>query len=299
MTTAPAENEAGEKPGTVNGKVFAPNNRPVTGSDGIIYTNEEERAYYEGDKPAQAVSKASNAEVVEITEEQIKNIKDNIYPAFKSEVGNNITYESVANFAQAHNLSDAERLYLSLSIAYDNNIMNKETFITTKTVKYGPFNMLSKTVNVLNSRTYCNAYAAYTNYLYTGSTEMMTMYGKTAADYGYFRDKTRMDWTGMGSGAQGDYFTAQKWQKMTYVEGADIQSLANRGRLIFAVGDGHIAVVSPGKYLGRNDVNYPAIGQQGASKLLYNRSSDPGKWYMNWGWKPTSYKSQVDFYMKP
>jgi hypothetical protein len=222
------------------------------------------------------------------TAEKVKNV----YDEFKNQNPDvtNITPEKVAEFARTQGLSDKERLYLSLMIAHDN-----PNFLAG--YKGDP------TVSWLQGYddkhpTWCNAYAAYALYLFSGDKDLMNS-GADASKMGNFRDPTT-GWTLRVT----DQINAVKdpssgWTKVTAEEA---QNYANNGKFVVGVEPTHIAVVAPGEGQWRNGVFYPAVGQEGGFSKKYNEYNNllqgvTDRGTMNHSWTASDFK-KVEFYVK-
>jgi hypothetical protein len=161
------------------------------------------------------------------------------------------------------------------------------------------------------SPTWCNAYAAYSLYLFSGDTDLMNS-GADASNMGNFRDPT----TGWTAGVPEQLsFVKDSENGWTKVTAEEAQNYANQGK--FAVGiavipkvdskgnsynDRHIAVVSPGEGKTTNGVFYPAVGQEGGYSTKYNEYNNllygvTSRGTFSNSWTATDFK-KVEFYVK-
>jgi len=209
-----------------------------------------------------------------------------------------ITYESLLDIAQKNNLSDAERLKLAQGVGYTNRILDAGSKVLPGSTE---------------KSTFCNMFAAYVTYLYTGSTALMGTYrggelvafDKTPAEVGYFRDpKTAYLWGYMSVSSsnpmnQMKYFQDNHYQTLTVADGLKIQELANRGILVYAVTPDHIALVSPGEgvYSEKKKLYRPAVAQQGRSRLLTDVTFKDGlAVHMGYAWRSSTYERVIFYY---
>jgi RHS repeat-associated protein len=215
------------------------------------------------------------------TAEKVKSV----YDQFKNQNPDvtNITPEKVAEFAKAQGLNDAERLYLSLMIAHDN-----PDFVAG--FKGSP---PLKDLQGLDAQhpTWCNAYAAYSLYLFSGDKELMNSKAD-ASTMGNFRDPTK-GWTLTVSDEMKVIKDPKNgWKEVTAQEA---QNYANNGKYVVGIEPTHVAVVSPGEgTTNKLGAFTPAVGQEGRSNLLYG-VTDKGT--MANAWMADDYKN-VKFYVK-
>ncbi len=161
---------------------------------------------------------------------------------------NSLTYDSIKDFADDHNMTDAERLYFTERIAYDNPAFNPTT--TSKLVWVGIFPSIET-----KTQTYCDRYASYVTKLYTGNSDLETV-GHWGVPYAT------------------KYFTDNSYGTMDANQGYDVQEMANHGQLVYVANDNHMALLAPGKgvYVTYQEEDYyaPAIAQQGRDNILNN-----------------------------
>ncbi len=225
-----------------------------------------------------------------------------LYKHFESKNPNieKITAQTVKTFAETNSLNEVEKLYLCLMIAHY-NLNFLAGFKGIPTVDWLK-NFAAK------SPTWCNAYAAYALYLFSGNKELMNEKADPTK-MGNFRDPTK-GWTLTVPGQL--EVIKSKWTKITAIEA---QEYANHGK--FAVGiaiipkvdskgnhysDEHIAVVAPGEHKTVNGVFYPAVGQEGGFSTKYNEYNDllqgiTGRGTMDYSWTSTDF-NKVEFYVK-
>lgn len=192
-----------------------------------------------------------------------------------------ITPNIVMSFAEKR-LTDAERLFLVAMIAHDNTNFNPETIGGT---------------NV----TWCNAYAAYTLWLFNGSKALMQP-GSDPSKFDNFRDpfvSSRSDYWTLPTvtdekNAKGekyldirDVLTGEKFKEVANIN--DANKLALEGKFVVGFTPGHILIIV-GCLEKPREANYRvargvdefkpglvvAVGQQGNSNLLYGVSVKQG-----------------------
>ncbi len=192
-----------------------------------------------------------------------------------------ITPIIVKNFAKDR-LTDAERLYLAAMIAHDNTNFNPETIGGT-------------------SVTWCNAYAAYTLWLFNDSKALMQP-GSDPSKFDNFRDPFVSNrsayWTlptiTDEKNAKGekyldirDVLTGDKFKEVASIN--DANKLALEGKFVVGFTLGHILIIL-GCLEKPIEANYRvargvdefkpglavAVGQQGNSNLLYGVSVKGG-----------------------
>ncbi len=161
---------------------------------------------------------------------------------------NSLTYDSIKDFADDHNMTDAERLYFTERIAHD----NPEFYSNTKLAYIGTF-------PELKTQTYCDRYASYVTKIYTGNSDLEAA-GHWGVPYA------------------NQYFQDNSYNTYNVSHGQDMQEMANFGKLTYASDSGHIIVISPGNgkwsediyTIGEEDmqVYLPAIAQQGRDNYL-------------------------------
>ncbi len=210
-------------------------------------------------------------------QESLNKVND-AYQEFKNQYKNgkipfnSLTYDGIKDFADDHNMTDAERLYFTDRIAYDNPAFNPTT--TSKLVWVGIFPSIET-----KTQTYCDRYASYVTKLYTGNSDLEAS-GHWGVPYAT------------------KYFTDNSYNTMNATQGYDVQEMANHGQLAYGVNDGHIVIVSPGEGVNitRKGVDYyePAIAQQGSENLLYNLTAPRDT--MNYSFMPSSIPNII-YYM--
>ncbi len=197
---------------------------------------------------------------------------NNAYQDFKDQYKNgkipfnSLTYDSIKDFADDHNMTDAERLYFTERIAYD----DPEFKSNTKLAYIGTF-------PELKNETFCDRYAAYVTKLYTGNEDLMP----------------KGTW---GANNAIEYYQKQGYTPRDISSAADMQDLTNQGILVYATGSGHVAIVSPGDvYESPSTGNiYPAVAQAGANQYLYNVTQHG---HMDYSWTINDYENVI-FYVK-
>jgi RHS repeat-associated protein len=192
----------------------------------------------------------------------------------------------------AAGLNDAERLYLGLKIAHDN-----PDFVAGFKGDPAKWPKWVKDAKYDDKHpTWCNAYAAYALYLFSGDKDLMSS-NADPAKFKNFSDPTA-GWPGpnwcLPCGEQKSVVSDPKsgWKEVTAQEA---QKLANEGKFAIAIEPSHIAVVSPGEgTTNKLGAFCPAVGQEGKSNLLYGVTN---KGTMANSWVADDYKS-VKFYVK-
>lgn len=222
--------------------------------------------------PAPASETAQEPTVVVETKPVPKSSKEKIVAAYDdAKKLANATHEQMEVIAKNHQLTDAEFLYLCARYAYDIKKFDKKLLKTKTGKKYW--------------ETYCNQYAGYVYYLYTGSTQLINNGGKSLIQ------------TLNVAGQIGVVKASDSgWSKVN--SGETAQNLANQGKFIIAVTPDHIAVIMPGEgVMGYGKYYSPAIAQQGASKLLYGVTFKNGinSGTLNYAWGPDAI-GKVEYY---
>lgn len=186
----------------------------------------------------------------------------------------------------ANTLNDAERLLLCAKIGLEVNQFNKES----------------------DGTTWCNAYAAYVNYLFQGDNSKASPLMRDGID------PTKYDLTNpRPTNGQGDYWElgtkemVDKFSNQKDVDARTAQELANQGKFVIALDAGHVAIVMPGEGFTNPSTKafYPSAAQQGNNKFMNGVETtitlkngtvvNSSSWAMNYSWGTESYKS-VTFY---